>query len=74
MDFSKWPPEILHEIVYLVFYNYFVFFFFKQTISSEIHVFRSDQSSLLMYGYLLPSSVTVKMTIVTTRPLSLPCR
>jgi hypothetical protein len=23
MDFSKWRPEILHEIEYLVFHNYF---------------------------------------------------
>jgi hypothetical protein len=31
-------------------------------VSSEIHVFRSDQSSLLsMYNCLLPSSVTVEM-------------
>ena len=29
--------------------------------SSEIHVFQSDQFSLLMYRCLLPSSVTVKM-------------
>jgi transcription antitermination factor NusG len=29
--------------------------------SSEIHVFRSDQVSLLMYRCLLPSYVTVKM-------------
>jgi hypothetical protein len=29
--------------------------------SVEIHVFRSDQFSLLMYRCLLPSSVTVKM-------------
>jgi len=26
MDFSKWRPKILHEIEYLVFHNYFVFF------------------------------------------------
>jgi hypothetical protein len=26
MDFSKWRPEMLHEIEYLVFHNYFVFF------------------------------------------------
>jgi hypothetical protein len=26
MDFSKWRPEILHEVEYLVFHNYFVFF------------------------------------------------
>jgi hypothetical protein len=29
--------------------------------SSEIHVFRSDQFSLLMYRCLFPSSATVKM-------------
>ena len=61
MDFSKWRPEILHEIEYLVFHNYFVFFFGKQNFSSEIHVFWSDQFSLLMHRCLLPSSVTVKM-------------
>jgi hypothetical protein len=38
-----------------------LFFFFGKKISSEIHVFRSDQFSLLMYRCLLPSSVTVKM-------------
>jgi hypothetical protein len=62
MDFSKWPPEILHEIeyiVYLVFHNCFVFG--KKKCSSEIHVSRSDKFSLLMYHYLLTSSVTVKM-------------
>jgi hypothetical protein len=59
MDFSKWTQEILHEIEYLVFHNYFVFFWKKK--SSEIHVFLSDQFSLLMYRYLPPSSVTVKM-------------
>jgi hypothetical protein len=26
MDFSKWRPNILHEIEYLAFHNYFVFF------------------------------------------------
>ena len=35
--------------------------FWKKKNSSEIHVFRSDQFSLLMYRCLLPSSVTVKM-------------
>ena len=30
-------------------------------MSSEIHVFRSDQFSLLMYRCLLPLSATVKM-------------
>ena len=33
----------------------------KKTFSSEIHVFRPDQFSLLMYRCLLPSSVTIKM-------------
>ena len=61
MDFSKWRPEILHEIEYLVFHNYFVFFEKKKCFSSEIHVFRSNQFSLLMYRCLLPSSATVKM-------------
>ena len=49
MDFSKWQPEILHEIEYLVFHNYFVFFFF---FFFEIHIFRSDQFSLLLYRSL----------------------
>ena len=36
MDFSKWWPNILHEIEYLVFHNYFVFlgknkFFFQNS-------------------------------------------
>ena len=35
--------------------------FWKKKISSKIHVFRSDQFSLLMYCCLLPSSATVKM-------------
>ena len=35
--------------------------FWKNKFSSKIHVFRSDQFSLLMYRCLLPSSVTVKM-------------
>ena len=38
--FSKWRPEILHEVEYLVFRNYFVFFWKKK--SDEIHVFQSD--------------------------------
>jgi hypothetical protein len=60
MDFSKWRPEFLHDIEYLVFHNYFVFFG-KQNVSSEIHVFRFDQFSLLMNRCLLPWSATVKM-------------
>ena len=39
----------------------FCLFFGKQNFSSEIHVFWSDQFSLLMHCCLLPSSVTVKM-------------
>ena len=61
MNFSKWRLEILYEIEYLVFHNYFVFFGKKKHFSFEIHVFRSDQFSLLMYRCLLPSSATVKM-------------
>jgi hypothetical protein len=53
--------EILHEIEYLVFHSYIVFFWEKKMFSSEIHVFRSDQFSLLMYRCLLPSSATVTM-------------
>ena len=53
--------EILHEIEYLVFHSYIVFFGEKKMFSSEIHVFRSDQFSLLMYRCLLPSSATVTM-------------
>jgi hypothetical protein len=34
---------------------------FVKNKSAEIHVFRSDQFSLLLYRCLLPSSVTVKM-------------
>jgi hypothetical protein len=45
MDFSKWRQEILHEIEYIVFYNYFVFL----------------EKTLLMYRCLLPSSATIKM-------------
>ena len=50
----------MHEIEYIVFDNYFVFFG-ERTFSSEIHVFRSDLFLLLMYRSLLPSSVTDKM-------------
>ena len=48
----KWRPEILHEIEYLVFHNYFGLKK-KEKNSSEIHVFQSDQFSLLMYRCLL---------------------
>ena len=33
----------------------------KKMLSSKIHVFRSDQFSLLIYHCLLPSPATVKM-------------
>ena len=39
----------------------FCLFWEIKKLSSEIHVFRSDQFSLLMYRCLLPLSVTVKM-------------
>ena len=61
MDFSKWLPEFLHEIEYLVFHNYFVFFGKKFFFPKFTGVFRSDQFSFLMYRYLLPSTVTAKM-------------
>ena len=55
MDFSKWQPEILHQIEYLVFHNYFVFFFSKFTFPGPIS-FRYYCIVLL-----LPSAATVKM-------------
>jgi len=63
MDFSKWRPEILNEIEYLVFNNYNVFvFFWKFTPPPlEFTFFLSDQFLLLIYLCLLPSSATVKM-------------
>ena len=63
IDFSKWRQKILHEIEYFAFHNYFVFFLKRKSFffSFEIHVFRSDQFSLLMYRCLPPSSATVKM-------------
>ena len=61
MNFSKWQPENLHEIEYLVFPYYFVFFGKTIHVFSGSHVFRSDQFSLLMYCCLLPLSATVKM-------------
>jgi hypothetical protein len=38
-----------------------ILFFLEEKNSSEIHVFLSDQFSLLMYRCLLPLSATVKM-------------
>jgi hypothetical protein len=55
MDFSKWQPDILHEIEYVVFSH------LENKISPGIHVFWTDLFSLLMYLCLLPSSATVKM-------------
>jgi hypothetical protein len=55
MDFSKWQPDILHEIEYVVFSH------LENKISARIHVFRTDLFSLLMYLCLLPSSAIVKM-------------
>jgi hypothetical protein len=51
MDFSKWRPEILHEMKY---------FFGKKNIFRN-SCFPPDQFSLLMNRCLLPSSATVKM-------------
>jgi hypothetical protein len=55
MDFSKWPPDILHEMEYVVFSR------LENKIFPGIHVFRTDLFSLLMYLSLLLSSATVKM-------------
>jgi hypothetical protein len=38
-----------------------ILFFLEEKNSSEIHVFLSDQFSLLMYRCLLPLFATVKM-------------
>ena len=67
MDFSKWRPEILHEIEYLVFLNYFVFPWKKN--SSEIHVFRTDQLSLLMCRCLTPQLLSKWITTKTSKML-----
>ena len=50
--FQNGGRKFFHEIKFLV-------VFFGE--SPGIHVFRSDQFSLLMYLYLLPSSAIVKM-------------
>jgi len=64
IDFSKWRPEILHEIGYLVFHNYFVSFrkkknFFRNSRFPIRSVFFINVKK--MYRCLLPSSATVKM-------------
>jgi hypothetical protein len=61
MYFSKWQPEIWHDIEYLVFFHNYDVFFGKIIFFSGIHIFRSDNISFLMYLFLLPSSATVKM-------------
>ena len=61
MDFSKWQPEILHEIeykMYLVFHNYFVFFenlFFRNSRFPVRSVF------VINVSLFTSVSVTVKM-------------
>jgi len=59
MDFSKWRPEILHEIEYLVFHSYFVFF------GKQLFFFRNSRfpvrSVFVINVSLFTSSVTVKM-------------
>jgi hypothetical protein len=60
LDFSKWRPEILHEIGYLVFLT-IIMSFLEIKYFPEIHIFRSDQLSLLMYLCLLSSFATLKM-------------
>jgi hypothetical protein len=67
MDFSKWRPEILHEIEYLAFLNYFVFPW--KNNSSEIHVFRSDQLSLLMCRFLTSQLLSKWITKKTWKML-----
>jgi hypothetical protein len=62
MDFSKWRPKIFHEIEYLVII--ILSFLENLLFSFEIHVFRSDQFSFLMYRWLLLSAATVKMDYV----------
>jgi hypothetical protein len=60
LDFSIWRSEILHEIGYLVFYT-IIMSFLEIKYFPAIHIFRSDQFSLLVYLCLLSSSSTVKM-------------
>jgi hypothetical protein len=54
IDFSKWRPNILHEMKYLVFHNYNVFFGKKK-------YFLFSGLISFLYLCLLPSSATVKM-------------
>jgi hypothetical protein len=58
MDFSKWRPEILHEIEYLVFLNYFVFPWKNKFFRNSRF---PDRSVIVINVSLLNSAVTVKM-------------
>ena len=59
MHLSKWRSEILHEIEYLVFHNYFFFF------SEKNNFYRNSpfpvQSVFVINISLFTSVVTVKM-------------
>jgi hypothetical protein len=57
---SKWQPDILNEIEYLVFHNYNVFLVVEILLPLEFTFYFSDQFSLLIFLCLLPSSATVK--------------
>ena len=56
MDFSKWRPEILHEIKYLVLHNYFVFFGKRNVLPI------SFQSIVVYFRCLLLSKWITKKT------------
>jgi hypothetical protein len=58
MDFSKWRLEILHEIEYLVFLNYFVFPWKNKFFRNSRFPVRSV---IVINVSLLNSAVTVKM-------------
>jgi hypothetical protein len=53
MDFSKWRLEILYEIKYLVFHNYFVFFWKKKNF------FRNSR-------FLVRSVFVINVTLFTS--------
>ena len=63
MDFSKWRPEILHEIEYLVFLNYFVFSWKKKFFRNSRFPVRSV--FLLMCRCLAPPQLLSKW--ITTK-------
>ena len=58
MNFSKWRLEILHEIEYLVFLNYFVFPWKNKFFRNSRF---PDRSVIVINVSLLNSAVTVKM-------------